>query len=176
MNDVNLKDIYSFYLEKFCNKNCILTTGYHKISPVQISFRKDQLPHLLGLHKIGYSGGMKTVTLIEQEKLTLMDIKNKQGYHEIKPRIFNFYQLEEMFYNEGIKTCILKKDNTNNTKMYRQLDIILINNSNNKSKVYVLGLKFNKKTSVYYPTTFFETKKSKYDSMRMTVVNKLTWI
>ncbi|MGX7405196.1 PBECR4 domain-containing protein [Aerococcus urinaehominis] len=62
----NLIDILDFYRKYFCYQNCIIETRYKKINPIQISFEENQLPHLLGLGKVGCPEGARGVYNIEK--------------------------------------------------------------------------------------------------------------
>lgn len=126
---------------------------------------------------MGCPEGARGVHNIDSRKLTESDIKKHHNYNSIKPRLLGFYQLHDMFFGKNpVKTCLLKKDNLIKSKMNRELDILVFDDNPRESRVYVLGLKLDVKRKVYYPATFHQTKKSKYDGLKRTEIVRMIWI
>lgn len=167
-----LINILKFYTENFCQRDCLIEVNYSPIGIIQLSFEENSLHHLLGLQYVTSKRASENIQDIKSGELTYRKIKKNDNFYKIKYRIYGIYSLSSMLISPQVDVCILAKDIDYNSM---KIDVMLFDSFDSK-KVILLGLRKNKKTGIYYPTTLFRTEKKKYEMFRKTKIKKIIWI
>lgn len=166
---MRLQNILDDYTKNFNGKICVLETNYKKIPTIRISFHCNDLYHLLGLHKILKNiNADRVISKIQNGDITFKDIQRHSDFGDIKPRIENYNFLHQLFIDNRVKICVLKKDLIKNTM---NLDVVFYKPKNNRC--IVLGLRQQEK--VYYLTTLHEAHSDKYIHLKQTKINCIRW-
>lgn len=171
-NDVDLQGILNDYIDCFCKGYVEIKTKYKLISVFKISFHKNNLPHLLGLHYVTNKlSAKKTIGKIAEGKITHSSIKRHHNYSDIKVRLINYNFLHKCFIDKDIKLCVMVPKNSTNPQ---KIDIAFIDDKN--SEVMVIGLKKSFNSEFYFPSTMYELgKNSPYRTMRRTHIVDIVW-
>ncbi len=169
-----LARLATYYENTFCGRNCLIQTNYKKAPTIQISFAINQLPHLLGLHYVSKKTPTKIIKDIYTEKMTISTIERHKDYNYIKYRILGFYSLSSILLSPRSDLCILGKDLRSNPM---KLSLVLFDNQTlDKGKIIILGLKKSSRNDVYYPATLIRDDYYKYEDLRKTGINNIAWI
>lgn len=169
---MELLEILDDYKNSFCNKICCIETEFKEINLIKVYFSKNDLFHLLGLHKvISGTNATKTIQNIEKGKLKISDVQKHHNFKMILPRIKNYNFLYDVFYKKNVELCIVGKDIKCNTM---KLNFIIYKNKG--YEVIVLGLKKNTKTDIYYLATLHKTYENKYSEVRKTKIKNIEWL
>ena len=171
-NDVDLQNILNDFINCLCNGYVEIKTKY-KILPIfKISFHKNNLPHLLGLHYTNENvNAKKIVGRIAEGKITHNSIKRHHDYDNIKDRLINYNFLHKCFIDRKIRLCVIVPKNSINPQ---NIDVAFIDDKN--SEVMILGLKKGYNNDFYSPATMYILgKNSSYRSMRRTHIVSIEW-
>lgn len=164
-----LQNILDDYTKNFNGKICVLETNYKKMATIKISFHCNDLYHLLGLHKILKKGhASRVISSIRKGELTFKSIQRHSDFGDIKPRIENYNFLHQLFIDNRVKICVLKKDLIKNTM---NLDVVFYKPKNNRC--VVLGLR--QQGNVYHLTTLHESHSDKYIHLKQTKIKYIKW-
>jgi len=167
-----LNELLQYYSETFCNRTCMLKTGYMPLSELQIVFNESDFHHLVGLHKVTRDRASVNIGKIKKQRLTLSMIVKHERFKEIRYRILEFKSLEKMFIDPQCDICVLAKDLRTNSM---NIDLILFDEVESDF-IMVLGLRRAKDSLVFYPTTLYKAPKNKFKDVRKTKVEMMTWI
>lgn len=169
-DNINLQEVLNDFIENFTRKKCILKISDKKLQNVEIRFSKNNLPHLLGLHKINKKRAPKILIEILEGTMTHSSIKTHHNYSNIKDRLYSYNFLHKCFIEKNINYCIVVKNNVNNQL---DLDVVFIDNFNNK--LIVLGLR--KVQHYFVPTTMYVMKNQndQYNLMPRSKINCIEW-
>lgn len=166
---MNLQWILEDYILNFHNRLCVLETNYKAIPLLIIAFHKNDLYHLLGLHKVLNKGHAKSVIYrIESGELDFKTIRKSPNFNDIKPRLENYSFLHHLFIDNRVKICILGKDLPHNTM---NLDVVFYKPGGDRC--IVLGLRERK--GIYYLTTLHEAHSKKYIHLKQTKIKSIEW-
>lgn len=171
-NDVDLQNILNDFIACFCKGYFEVKTKYKKIPVFRISFHRNNLPHLLGLHYIhkGISA-KKILGRISDGTITKSTIKTHHEYYMIKDRLINYNFLHKCFIDKKIKVCVIVRENSVNPQ---KLDIAFIDDRN--SNIMILGLRKGYNSDFYSPATMYVLgKNSSYLRMRRTYITDINW-
>lgn len=168
--DIDLQILLNDFIENFTRNKCILEISDKNLQNVEIRFSKDNLPHLLGLHKVNKDRASKILSAILEGTITHNSIKSHHEYVNIKDRLYSYNFLHKCFIEKEVKYCIVIKSNKNNSL---NLDIAFIDSFNNKT--IVLGLR--KVRDFFVPATMYvmKNKNDQYNTMPRSKINSIEW-
>ena len=169
-NEIDFQLLLNDYIENFTRKRCILNVSDKKVQNVEIRFSKDNLPHLLGWHKVTNKRAPKILAAILEGNFTHSSIINHHNYKYIKDRLYSYNFLHKCFIHKDINYCIVIKSNLNNSL---DLDIVFIDYYYNKT--IVLGLR--RVRDFYIPTTMYVMKDDtdQYNTQQRSKINSIDW-
>ncbi|WP_154835883.1 PBECR4 domain-containing protein [Staphylococcus pasteuri] len=171
-NDVDLQNILNDFINCFCNGYVEVKTKYKKLPVFKISFHKNNLPHLLGLHYTQNNvSAKKIIGRITEGKITHESIKKNHEYNNIKDRLINYNFLHKCFIDREIKLCVIVPKHSINPQ---KIDVAFIDDKN--SKLMILGLKKGYNSDFFIPATMYILgKNSSYRRMRRTDIIDIEW-
>ncbi|EKS23842.1 MULTISPECIES: PBECR4 domain-containing protein [Staphylococcus] len=171
-NDVDLQNILNDFINCFCNGYVEVKTKYKGLPTFKISFHKNNLPHLLGLHYTQNNvSAKKIIGRIAEGKITHETIKQHHEYDNIKDRLINYNFLHKCFIDREIRLCVIVPKKSINPQ---KIDVAFIDDKN--SKLMILGLKKGYNSDFFIPATMYILgKNSSYRSMRRTDIIDIEW-
>lgn len=171
--DISYKAILSDYRYHFSKKVAIVETNYRVLSKFNIAFHENDLPHLMGWDKIltKKRNAKFICKLIDEDKLTVESSKNHDKFNEAKKRMLNYNFIHDCFLHNSVNVCVMTSNMKPNPL---RLDIVFYRE--NKSEAVVLGLRKDRNSEYYVPTTLHNKKLNcEYNRRARTKVNKLYW-
>lgn len=168
----SLQAIYQRYYDFYHGNKVTITTNYAPYSEFDIFFNEDQLPHLLGLHKVDQDSASNQIIRIKNNELTYQSIKKHDSFKNIRDRIKYFDFIDKVFITNEVKDCIcVSKDDSRNSM---SLDIVFL--EHDIKRVLNLGLRKDK-AGLYAPVTFFvsSSKNKSYPHSKRAKIKSLIW-
>ncbi|MEB7394293.1 PBECR4 domain-containing protein [Mammaliicoccus sciuri] len=173
INEINLQMIVNDYIEHFTRKKIIIQTTYKPLEKIEVRFNKNDLHHLLGLHKVQNkkNNATKNLQRILEGTLTIDTIKTHPNYGIIRNRLLNYNFLHKCFIEQSIKLCIIPLENKRNPQ---KLSVVFIDQLNNVN--VLLGLKSDNSNRYYVPATLYVVNDSSiYQRTKRTKIKSMKW-
>lgn len=175
IKDINFKKIFDDYHQHFSGRNVIFTTNYRLIKEFEVRFNDNDLPHLMGWHKVTYKNRSASyiINLVKKQKMTFNNTRKHQDFHKIKSRILNYNFLHEIFYQFNPNVCVMTSDMHPNPLC---LDIVFFK-QNKPREIVILGLRRERKLHYFVPTTLHteSSHHNQYLLRRRTKVIQIQW-
>lgn len=176
LKDIDYYKILNDYRDNFSDKIALITTNYKKLSEFKVSFDEKNLPHLMGWQKVSGKNSSATsiIRMIESYKFIFSKTRHNPEFFRIKDRLLNYEFLYDVFYQEDTNVCVMTRDMKPNPL---KLDIVFYKIKDPK-RIVVLGLRRNKNTDYFVPTTLHveKNKNNQYLNRRKTNIKNLEWL
>lgn len=166
--NINFQEIFNDYIDTFTRKKLILKVANKDI---EIRFSKDNLPHLLGLHKVLKGRATDILQSIVEGEIDIEKLKKHERYKEIKDRILSYNFLHSCFIDKNIELCIIVDAHGFNPQ---DLGLVFIDDFGGKDILF--GLRKARNTNYYSPTTMYVVKdNSAYIRKKKSRVLNIRW-
>lgn len=159
---MELKEILEDYINRFEGKICTITTNYRKYDEIRISFRRTDIPHLLGLHKQYRENSTNIVAMISAGDITIMKL-----HREVVTRVELYRYVVSVFYEKLGAECVFDKDIKPNS-----MNLTLAILTPNGRKTVVIGLRLGK-DDYYHLVTIHEANTKKYNGLRKSKIKSI---
>lgn len=157
---MNILETYKLFESRFNGQVLAIETNFKRFPIFYIKFSTNQLPHLLGLHKLYSYPPKEMIEQIKCGNINYSDVKKHKNFGDIKDRLLCFNFFIDTFLNDlnSVIIVVSESDNCNSMK----LDLVFKGEKYGRKEI--IGLrKSNKEADMFSPVTFFATKNKKFD-------------
>lgn len=148
--EVDLLVIYQNFLHKYDGHLVSVTTSYKPLGTFYIKFDIQQLPHLLGLHKIYI--GQKSKKILEKlasDSIVLSALKHNKNYGQIKDRVKYFSEIDAVLkLDANVQAIVISPADSQNSM---RLDLVFQHVKSHRR--LTLGLR-RIQDNIFVPVTF----------------------
>ncbi|MGR3742103.1 PBECR4 domain-containing protein [Companilactobacillus sp. DQM5] len=171
-NDIDFYRILVDYRNFFSGRSIKITTNYNLLSTFIVSFNDNDLPHLMGWHKLRNSRATKLISAVESGSLTKEKVKRHPKWHEASQRMLSYNFMHRIFVDQDISAFVYTREMKPNRQ---NLDIVFLNNR--KKDTVILGLRKANGRDTFIPTTLHvEPLNNSYNGRRRTRIKSTEWL
>lgn len=166
------RSFYNDFARFFDGHTAVIETNFKTLGHFKITFDQKQLVHLLGLQKVTKQSVDQILTQMKDNCLDFRKISRNPNFYQIRPRLYNYGFLHDIFYDELYLTVVSTKMLKPNTQ---HLDALFFKPRNLAIDHHVvLGLRKVNENDGYVPVTLHEVKSLGRLKLKYAKVKSLT--